>query len=105
MIFAKETPTTLELKVLAVPKSSKNQIAGVYDDALKVKLAAPPVEGAANKMCLAFLAKSFQVPKSSLEIVSGTTGRRKVVMVRFSDDKQGREELQRVKALIAGYQK
>jgi hypothetical protein len=103
MIPVKETATTLEFNVLAVPKSSKNQIAGAHDDALKVKLAAPPVDGAANKMCLAFLAKSFQVPKSSLEIVSGHAGRRKLIVVRFSEDSRGSDERRRVKALIAGY--
>ncbi len=104
-MFVKETPETLELKVLAVPKSSKNRIAGIHDGALKVNLAAPPVDGAANKMCLAFLAKSWQIPKSSLEIVSGQSSRRKAILIRFSDDDPGRKERQRVKALIKGYEK
>jgi len=103
MIPVKETSTTLEFKVLVVPRSSKNLIAGAHDDMLKVKLAAPPVDGAANKACLAFLAKSFQVPKSALKIVSGQTNRRKSIAVRFSDDTKGHDQRQRVRGLIKGY--
>jgi hypothetical protein len=103
LIPVKETAASLEFKILVVPRSSKNQIVGAHGDALKVKLMAPPVEGAANRMCVEFLARTFQVPKSSLEIVSGQSGRQKVVAVRFADDSDGREERRRVKALIAGY--
>jgi hypothetical protein len=103
MIPVKETPTTLEFKVLAVPRSSRNQIVGSHEAALKVKLKAPPVEGAANKMCLEFLAKTFQVPKSDLAITAGQNARRKAVMIRFSEDSRGKAERERVKSLLAGY--
>jgi hypothetical protein len=103
MIPVKDTAASLEFKILVVPRSSKNQIVGALDDALKVKLMAPPVEGAANRMCLEYLAKAFQIPKSSLEILSGQSGRHKVVAIRFADDSDGREQRRRVKALLSGY--
>ncbi|MEW6076208.1 MAG: DUF167 domain-containing protein [Thermodesulfobacteriota bacterium] len=103
MIPVKETAASLEFKVLVVPRSSRNKIVGAVDDALKVKLMAPPVEGAANRMCLEFLAKAFEVPKSSLGIVSGQSGRHKVVAIRFAEDSEGSEHLRRIKALLSGY--
>lgn len=103
MIPVKETSDSLEFKVLAVPRSSKNQIVGSHGDALKVKLKAPPVDGAANKMCISFLAKTFRIPKTDLEIIAGQSSRQKQVLARFSTDKQGKENLLRLKALIAGY--
>jgi len=103
MIPVKETATSLEFKVLAVPRSSKNQIVGSHGDALKVKLKAPPVDGAANKMCLDFLAKTFQVPRACLEIASGHSSRQKLVVVRFSENSRDLGELRRVKSLLAGY--
>ncbi len=69
------------LMILAQPKSSRNAVADVVDGRLKIRLKAPPVDGAANKELIAFLAKTLSVPKSGLEIVSGHTGRRKTVRV------------------------
>ena len=105
MIIVKETAASLEFKILVVPKSSRNQIVGVQEDALKVKLTAPPVDGAANKACLAFLAKTFDLPKSALELVAGQSSRRKQVMIRFAADNPGREQLQRVRDLLLAYEK
>jgi uncharacterized protein (TIGR00251 family) len=49
---------------------------------LKVRLTAPPVEGEANRECLKFLAKVFEVPKSQLELVKGHRSRRKTILLR-----------------------
>lgn len=68
-------------KIRVQPRSSKNKVAGLYGDALKINLTAPPVDNAANKACSAYLAKLLSVPKSSVKIVSGHTGRNKQVMV------------------------
>jgi uncharacterized protein (TIGR00251 family) len=80
--FIQPHPKGLVLKIFVLPRSSKNMLAGRHGDALKIKLTAPPVEGAANKMCLTFLAQRLGLPKSSLEIVSGHTGRTKLILVR-----------------------
>jgi uncharacterized protein (TIGR00251 family) len=57
-------------------------IAGKHGDALKIKLTAPPVHGAANKMCIQFLSKQLQIPKSSIEIISGLKHRTKQIVCR-----------------------
>jgi len=67
-------------------------ISGLYKDSLKIKLMAPPVEGAANKMCIKYLAKCLEVPKSSLEIISGHTSRTKKMLLRSKDDKVSEED-------------
>ena len=66
------------LKIRVNPRSSRNQITGWQDDVLSIKLTAPPVEGAANKACVEFLADQLGVKKSQVTLVSGTTGRDKV---------------------------
>jgi len=64
-----------------VPGSSKNKIVGVYDDALKISITAPAVEGKANKKCIAYLAKCFDVAKSKIEIISGQTSKNKLIKI------------------------
>ncbi len=95
MLSTKETPEGVTFTVFVQPRSSKNMIAGAYGDAVKLKLTAPPVGGAANKMCINFLAKYLRVPKSSLEIISGHTNRTKRVLLRYTDKscKGGRKQL------------
>ena len=79
----------LTFRILVQPRSSKNEIVGRHGDALKVKLTAPPVNGAANKACLAYLAKCLVLPKSSLEIVSGYSSRKKTIGVHLPNGGAG----------------
>ncbi|WP_456451777.1 DUF167 domain-containing protein [Hydrogenimonas sp.] len=72
-----ESNDFVDLFVSARPASSKNEIVGVYDDTLKVKVKAPAVEGAANKELAKFLSKLFKVPKGEIRFVSGETSKRK----------------------------
>jgi uncharacterized protein (TIGR00251 family) len=67
--------------VRVVPRASKNEIAGIHGDALKIRLTAPPVEGRANEALIAFLAKRLGVRRSQVEIVAGATSRRKMIRV------------------------
>jgi len=67
--------------VRVVPRASKNEIAGIHGDALKIRVTAPPVEGRANEALIAFLAKRLGVRKSEVEIVAGATSRRKMIHV------------------------
>ena len=85
--FTRPHPEGLVLKIFVLPRSSKNMLAGRHGDALKIKLTAPPVEGAANKMCITFLARCLGLPRSSLEIVSGHAGRTKLILVRPKNGK------------------
>ena len=63
--------------IKAQPNSSKNKIAGILGDALKINIKAPAVEGAANKELIKFLSKTFKVAKSDIEFVSGETSKQK----------------------------
>jgi uncharacterized protein (TIGR00251 family) len=63
------------------PGAKKSEVAGRHGDAIKIRLAAPPVEGKANAALLAFLAQWLRIPKSALHLKSGQTSRRKIVRV------------------------
>lgn len=77
-------------------------IVGLHGDALKIKLKAPPVDGAANKMCIQYLAKCLKKPKSSFEIISGHTSRSKLILVHVADQKLAlKSELKQLKRLIS----
>ena len=102
MRFLKETNQGIILKVFVQPRSAKNMIAGQYGDGLKIKLTAPPVDGAANKMCIQYLAKFLKIPKSAIEIISGHTSRTKRLLLRYSNEKNaGGSEQKRIRSLIA----
>ena len=75
----------VEFLVRVVPRSSRSEIVGLHDGALKVKLNAPPVDGAANDELVKLLAKEFKVAASAIEIVRGHTSRSKRVRVRGAD--------------------
>ncbi|MHB1001254.1 MAG: DUF167 domain-containing protein [Armatimonadota bacterium] len=66
------------LKVRVNPRSSRNQVTGWQNGVLNIKITAPPVDGAANKACIEFLADLFNVKKSQIALVSGAAGRDKV---------------------------
>jgi len=77
-------------------------IAGRHGDALKIKLTAPPVDDAANKMCVQFLAKCLKIPKSSIEIISGHTSRTKRLLLRYKNEKNASgTEQSRIRSLIS----
>ncbi len=63
------------------PRASRSEVCGVHGDALKVRLAAPPVEGAANDALIALLADELDVSRRAVRIVSGATSRSKTVEV------------------------
>ena len=99
-LSVQENRQGLLLKVFIQPRSSKNMVAGLHGDALKIKLTAPPVDGAANIMCIAYLAQCLGLPKSSIEIVSGQKSRTKRVLFRYADGKVAKTESKRLKHLI-----
>ncbi len=81
MITLRESADGVSFTVRVQPRASRTAIVGLMGDALKVALAAPPVDGKANEALIRFFAELFQVPKSSVEIVSGSSSRNKVVRV------------------------
>jgi uncharacterized protein (TIGR00251 family) len=80
------------------PRAKKNAITGIVGDALKLSLTAPPVDGKANEACIDFFAKLLKVPRSSVTIAAGHSGRNKVIRVAGLTAEQVRDRL----GLIAG---
>jgi len=65
-----------------VPRARTTEVAGLYGDAVRVRVAAPPADGAANAELRRFLAERLGVPQASVQIVGGAIARRKIVEVR-----------------------
>jgi uncharacterized protein (TIGR00251 family) len=72
----------LTFAVRVVPRASVSKIVGEHDGALRVRIAAPPVAGAANRELIKVLAKSFQLPQNAVEIVSGASSKSKTVRIQ-----------------------
>ncbi len=70
---------TIEVKV--DPRSSRREIVGALDAVVKVRLTAPPVEGAANEQLIELFAETFGVKRSAVAIVKGEASRRKVIKI------------------------
>ncbi len=64
------------------PRASKTEVAGRHGDAIKIRVKAPPVDGAANEEVIRFLAKRFRVSRKSVELVSGSTSRHKQIAIQ-----------------------
>ena len=79
MIVEKEGFILLNLQV--VPRSSRSEIVGEHNDALKVRLCSPPVDGAANAEAVRLLAKAFGVARSAVTIVGGQTSKSKQIRI------------------------
>jgi hypothetical protein len=75
------TATGVRLRLRIQPRASREEIAGVAGDMIRIRLTAPPVDGTANEALVRFLAVRLQVPRSAVELVSGHTGRTKLVAV------------------------
>ena len=75
----------MRMRVRVIPRSSKNEISQ-EGDTFKVRLTAPPVDGAANEALLKLLAERLGVPRRSLHIAQGATGRQKIIQI---DDHTG----------------
>jgi uncharacterized protein (TIGR00251 family) len=78
----RESNGAVSFEVKVVPRAGKSEIVGPEGDGIKIRLQAPPVEGKANAALVKFLAETFAVPRSQVEILTGHTGRKKVVRIR-----------------------
>jgi hypothetical protein len=81
LIRLTEKNNALVFTVKVVPRASKSEIAGIFDGALKIRLASPPVDGAANAELIKLLSKTLGVSKSAIEILSGQTARTKQIKI------------------------
>ena len=75
------TGSGVVLDVRVIPRAAKSQIAGRRDDALLVRLNAPPVDGAANTALIALFAEALGIPRRNIEIVAGHRSRTKRVRI------------------------
>jgi len=75
----------LSFAVRVVPRASRSEITGEQSGALRVRIAAAPVEGAANQELIKLLAKTFKLPQKAVEIVSGTASKNKIVRIQGAD--------------------
>jgi uncharacterized protein (TIGR00251 family) len=82
MINYTEKDGTVSFKVKVVPRASRSEIVGEHDGALRVRIAAPPVDGAANEELVRMLARAFKVSRRAVEISAGQTSKLKQVAVR-----------------------
>ena len=82
MLSIHDTPAGATFAVKIHPRARKDAITGELEDALKLSLKAPPVEGRANEACIEFLANLLKVPRSFVTIASGQNSPRKVIRVR-----------------------
>jgi len=76
-----ESEDQLIFPIRVVPRASKSEIVGEVDGSLKVRISAPPVDGAANDEVVKILAKAFGVAKSNVSIISGETSKTKRIRV------------------------
>lgn len=76
----------VRISVYVQPRASKTAIAGMHDGAIKIRLAAPPVDGAANAALIEFIAERIGVPRSRVRLVSGASARRKIIEIEGVDD-------------------
>ena len=77
----RETTDGVHVRVHAQPRARRNEIAGTHDGALKIKIAAPPVDDAANRAIIDFFAELLGVPKSRVRIVAGLKSRDKTLLI------------------------
>lgn len=74
----------LSLTLHVQPGAKRSEVAGLHGEALKLRLAAPPVEGKANEALMRFLAELFNVPLRNIELKQGAQSRHKVVRITAS---------------------
>lgn len=90
------TDGTVLIRLHVQPKASKNRIVGLHDGCLKMAVAAPPVEGKANKAVVKFLAEVFGIPAREVTVKSGLQSRKKVVVVKALDATEIRYMLEKM---------
>jgi hypothetical protein len=81
-VVIQATASGIALRLRVQPLASRTEVAGILGDELKIRVAAPPVDGQANEELVRFLAKRLGVPRHAVAIVSGSGSRSKVAAIR-----------------------
>ena len=88
-----ESDNSVIVRVHVQPRSAKNSCSGIYGQAIKLKITAPPVDGKANAMAAKILAKIFKVPKADVLLLSGSRSRGKRFRISGVDIKKAEKLL------------
>ncbi len=96
MISIKDTASGATFSVRVHPRARKTAVTGELGDSLKLAITAPPVEGKANEACIRFFAELLNVPRTSVSIAAGESGRNKVIRVASLNAEQVRRRLQQI---------
>lgn len=81
-LIVRDTKAGAVLSVHIQPKASTTECVGIYGDAIKIRVAAPPVDGAANDELIRFLARQLSIPSTAVRIHSGAGGRHKRILIK-----------------------
>ncbi|MDY6407344.1 MAG: DUF167 domain-containing protein [Pseudomonadota bacterium] len=100
MIFVQQKETII-LTVRVSPNARRSGFNGVFNDALRISLLAPPVDGQANKALVEFLSDFFSLRKSAIDIVSGQTGRIKTIRLLFPSESACNKASEKLKPLCS----
>ena len=92
--YVRDSKDGVILRIQVQPRASRDQVVGPHGNALKIRITAPPVAGAANKHLLKFLAKQLKIPQSHLSLKSGTTSKNKSIFIQGISGAEVRERFQ-----------
>jgi len=80
--FLKQTGAGVQLAIKLQPRASRQQIAGPQGDELKISVTAPPVDAAANRALVDFVAEICDIPRSTVDLIRGQTSRHKTLLLK-----------------------
>jgi uncharacterized protein len=81
MVDLRANGDNITFSVRVQPRASRSQIAGEIDGMLKIRVAAPPVEGEANEELIRLIAKLFEIPRANVALIAGQSSKNKLVRV------------------------
>lgn len=91
--WIKQSKDGVIVTVHVVPRAAQDAVQGLYGDALKIRLHAPPVDGKANETLISFLSEKLNIPKSNITLKSGLNQRRKIVFIAGISEQETRRRL------------
>ena len=103
MQFFQETLQGIVINIYVQPRSSRNRVIGLHGNALKIAIQAPPVDDAANRMCIDFLSKWLRLPRSAIEILGGHTSRTKRILLRLAPGATFPEQAESCKKVLLSF--
>ena len=83
----------MRLQIHVTPRGSRNEIVGWRNGVLSIKITAPPVEGAANKSCVEFVAEVLGIKKSQVRLAAGEKSREKVLLIEGLSETEVRDRI------------